>query len=232
VNVALILGLALLVSGVRSPRDTVKRDFPVAMLVPVVTGVLVVDGALSRMDGVLLLGLFLSWLAAATMEARRQRNATNAGTGEGRGWGALALSASGLLLLAAAGRFIVGGATGIAASFGVDEFVIGATIVALGTSVPELATAVVSKLRGHDEVGLGTILGSNIFNGLFVVAVAAIISPIQVDWREVWVALLFGLVTVALTLPGRGGFIESRRGIALLALYGVYLVAVVQQMAA
>ena len=85
--------------------------------------------------------------------------------------------AGGFVLLVAGSIFIVAGAKGIAAAFGIDEFIIGATIVAIGTSTPELATAIVAKLRGHDEVGLGAILGSNIFNGLFIVGVAATIHP-------------------------------------------------------
>ena len=120
------------------------------------------------------------------------------------------------------------GAKGIAISFGIGEFVIGATVVAIGTSVPELATTVVSKIRRHDEVGLGTILGSNIFNGLFIVAIAAIISPISIDWREVAIALVFGIVTVALIWPARSGYIERGRGVLLLALYIVYVVTIFQ----
>ena len=115
-----------------------------------------------------------------------------------------------------------------AVAFGVGEFVIGATVVAVGTSVPELATAVISKLRGHDEVGLGTILGSNIFNGLFIIAVAACIHPIAIPWREVFTALVFGVIAVACSYPPGGGFIERRRGVLLLALYAVYLATVLQ----
>jgi cation:H+ antiporter len=227
VNVALVLALALLVSGLRSSRDAVWRDFPVALMVPVITGALFVDGVLSRLDGVLLLGLFTAWLVATVVEARRQRKATQAAVAPRRGWAALMSCIAGLGLLVAAGRFIVAGARGIAVSFGVDEFVIGATVVAIGTSVPELATAMVAALRGHSEVGLGTILGSNIFNGLFIIGVAAVIHPIAVDWHELAVALGFGLLAVALTFPTRGGVIERRRGVLLLVLYGMYLSAVI-----
>jgi cation:H+ antiporter len=123
----------------------------------------------------------------------------------------------------------VTGAKGIAISFGINEFIVGATIVAVGTSVPELATVIIAKLRRHDEVGLGTILGSNIFNGLSIVAVAAIIYPISVSWREVAVALVLGFVAVALTFPTRAGFIERRRGVLLLVLYTVYLATMLQR---
>jgi cation:H+ antiporter len=227
VNVALILALALLISGIRSPRSTVRRDFPVALLVPLMTAALLLDGVLSRIDGVVLLGVFLGWLVATFVEARKQRKAAEAVAEKHRGWLALVLCVVGLALLVAAGYLIVAGARGIAVSFGVDEFLIGATIVAIGTSAPELATTVIAKLRGHGELGLGTILGSNIFNGLFIVAIASVVFPISVASTEVAVALVFGLLAVALTFPPRSGFIERKRGALLLALYGAYLAAVI-----
>ena len=232
VNVTLILGLALVISGIQSPRDSVRRDFPVAMLIPIVTGVLFLDGELSRFDGVLMFSMFIAWLVAAIVEARKQRSAAGEVLGERRGWPVVLSCVVGLALLMAAGSFIVAGARGIAITLGVNEFIIGATIVAIGTTVPELATTVIAKLRGHDEVGLGTILGSNIFNGVFVVAVAAIIHPITVPWREVAVALVFGLVAVAFTYPTRTGFIERRRGVLLLVLYAAYLATILQQQGA
>jgi cation:H+ antiporter len=173
--------------------------------------------------------VFFAWLVAAVIEARKQRSAAKEVLGEHTGWLAVMSCIFGLAFLVAAGYLIVTGARGIAIAFGIDEFIIGATIVALGTSAPELATVIIAKLRGHDEVGLGTILGSNIFNGLFIVAIAAIIYPISVNWREVAVALVLGLVAVALTFPTRRGFIERRRGALLLALYAVYLATILQR---
>jgi cation:H+ antiporter len=231
VNVALILGAALAISGIQSPRAGVKRDFPVALLVPAITGVLFLDGELSRVDGVLMLCAFSAWLVATIIEARKQRSAAEEILGAQRVWIAIAYCVVGLLFLTGAGRFIVSGARGIAQHFGIGEFVIGATVVAVGTSVPELATAIVAKLRGHDEVGLGTILGSNIFNGLFIIALAATIHPIVVGWREVFVALVFGIVALGCSYPPGNGFIERRRGALLLVLYGVYLTTVLQMAA-
>jgi len=232
VNVALILGIALAVSGIRSPRASLMRDFPVALLVPVITGLLLLDGVLSRLDGLLMLGMFLAWLVATILEARRQRSSVEQVLGGQRVWVAVAHGVGGLALLVAAGTFIVAGAKGLALAFGTNEFVVGATLVAIGTSAPELATALVAKLRGHDEISLGTILGSNIFNGLFIIAVAAVIHPIVVDWREVAIALTFGLLALGLAFPASDGLIERRRGVLLLVLYAVYVAALVQLQAA
>ena len=228
VNIALILALALLISGIQSSRDSIRRDFPVAFLVPVLTVALAADGELSRLDGVLMLSIFLVWMIATVIEARRQRSAAEEVLGAHRLAPALLSAAIGLGFLVGAGLLIVDGARAIAVSFGLSEFIIGATIVAVGTSVPELATALISKLRGHDEVGLGTVLGSNIFNGLFIVAVAALIHPIVFDASSVRVALAFGLVAVMLTLPGKSGYIGRGRGVLLLALYVAYVVAVIR----
>lgn len=228
VNIALILGLALVISGIRTPPGSIRRDFPVAVLAPVLTGLLFLDGELSRLDGLILLSVFLAWLVATVIEVRKQRRAACDVPGERRHAMAILLCAGGMALLVAAGYLIVSGARGVAAMFGIDEFIVGATLVAVGTSTPELATTIVAKLRGHDDVGLGTIIGSNIFNNVFIVAIAAMIHPISVAWREVVVALGFGLMALALSYPPRDGFIGRGRGLLLLVLYAGYNVTLYQ----
>jgi cation:H+ antiporter len=228
VNVALILAAAVLVAPIAATRDMVRRDLPVALTVPVVLAALLFDGVLSRLDGLLLLGLFVGWLVAVVREARRQRSAAAAVLGEHKPLQAVIEGVAGLGLLVVAGHLIVTGATGIAQARGIDAFIIGATVVALGTSVPELATAIISGIRGHSEVGLGTILGSNIFNGLFVIGVAASIAPTTITLREVAPALTLGLAAVALTYPPPSGRIGRWRGLTLLGVYFAYLAAVLQ----
>lgn len=228
VNIGLILGIALIFGPLHSPRDTLKRDFPVALLVPILLGILAYDGTLSRMDGAILMGLFLAWVTVMIAEVRRQRNAAAEVLGEPKHGRALAESAAGLVFLIVSGMLIVSGAKGIATAYGIDPFIIGATLVAIGTSAPELAITIISRLRGHDEVGLGTILGSNIFNGLFIVGIASLIAPIPVTWQEVSVGLVIGFLTTLCTFPLRGNLVERRRGILLLALYAVYIAALVQ----
>lgn len=228
VNVALILGLALTISGIRGSRGALRRDFPVAALVPMLTGVLLIDGVLSRLDGALMLAAFALWLSVTILQARRERSSAGQTLGEKRPWKAMLGSALGLAALISAGTLIVTGAKGIASSFGIAPFVIGATMVSFGTSAPELATTLIAKLRGHDEIGLGTVLGSNLFNGLLIVGVAASIRPISVDWREVAVALGFGVASLLLVFPTRSALIPRWRGFALLTLYAGYVTAVLR----
>jgi cation:H+ antiporter len=228
VNIGLILGLALLFGGIQATRDSIRRDFPVALIAPIVLGIMAVDGELSRLDALLLLGLFVGWLIAATLEAKRQRSVAEETLGEPSHLGALAQAVIGLGLLVLAGRLIVIGAKGIGARLGMDPFIVGATMVAVGTSIPELATTIISRLRGHEEIGLGTVVGSNIFNGLFIVGVASTIHPTTLSWREVASGLLFGILLLASVLPNRHGFIERRRGALLLVLYIIYVFIMIQ----
>jgi cation:H+ antiporter len=193
-------------------------------MTPIITALLLIDGRFSSTDGLILLSLFVLWLIYVVAEARRQRSSAAETLGERRGGLALFSCLSGLALLLAASRLVVIGAKEIALSLGVSEFLIGATLVALGTSTPELATVIVSRLRGHDEVGLGTVLGSNVFNGLLVVGTAISISPFRPDREAVAITLAFGFTAVLLTLPSKRGTIGPGRGFLLLGLYAAYLI--------
>lgn len=228
VNLALIFALSLMAASIQAPRGTVRRDFPVALLVPVLTGLLIIDGTLSRLDGAVMLVLFLAWLGACLFEAGRQRSAAQAVLAERNRTLVVLFVAAGLAMLVGAGRLIVLGGTEVGFALGLDIFVVGAIIVAIGTSVPELATTLVAQLRGHAEIGLGTVLGSNIFNGLFILPLLALIHPVAVDMQEVVATLGFGVLVVALSYPGRSGLIDRRRGILLLALYAAYVVTLLQ----
>lgn len=223
VNIALILAIALLIAPIHCSRDALKRDFPVTIAVPIFIAALAFDGALSMIDGVILLSIFSVWLVLMLIDAKKQRSAAGEVLGEKKHGRSIIESLIGLVFLVAAGKLIVNGATGIAASYGIDPFVIGSTLVALGTSAPELATVVIARLRGHDEIGLGTILGSNIFNGLFIVGVASTINPIPITWADVSTGLVFGLITTALIFPLKGGVVGRARGVVLLITYGLYV---------
>lgn len=208
VNVALILAVVLRRSKISYPRASVRRDFPVALLVPVAVGALRFDDQLSRADGVALLAFFFAWLALVISFAVKERSAA-AGADAG---GHLLVGeqlAGGLAFLVGSGFFIVKGARAIAVAHGIPEFVIGATVVAVGASMSELATTVISQLRGHDDIGLGAILGSDVFNGPFIVGMAAVICSIRVDLGEVAWVLGFRLLTTIMFDPRRVGLIPS-----------------------
>lgn len=224
VNASLVLAVAAFIAPLRCSTGTLRRDFPAALLTPILTSVLAVDGVVSRADGLLLMLSFAAWMTLTVRAAQEQRAQSVAARQEQRTWRLFLLLAVGLATLFVAGELIVVSAKGIARAFGIGEFIIGAIIVAVGTTVPEMATTVVSKLRGYDDVGLGTVLGSDVFNGCFIVAVAALIHPITLDWNEVSVALGFGVAVLLCAYPGHDGLIGRGRAAALLLLYTAFVV--------
>jgi cation:H+ antiporter len=225
VNIALILGLALLFGSLSTRFAEIRRDFLLALSVPVLTLFLALDGMLSRAEGALLLVLFAVWLTLAARQAIAHRREVQANAQAiGQPLSTALYLIAGLACLILAGRLFVTGASGIAVALGVHAYVIGALVVAIGTSLPELVTTLLARLRGHDDVGLGTLLGSNLFNGLAIVGVAAAIHPIQAPVGEIAAALVFGVLSMLLILP-RAGVIPRRRGLALLTAYAAFVTA-------
>jgi len=215
----------LLFGAIRSPRTEFGRDFALALAVPILTLAFALDGRIERGEGAMLLLVFAIWLGFTLRAALRHRaNApaeqpTNPGLDPRL---TLVLGVLGLGALIVAGRLFVLGATGIAASFHVDTYVIGVLVVAIGTSLPELVTVLLARLRGHDDVGIGTLIGSNLFNGLAIVGVASSIHPIAVPPTEIAVTLACGVTALLLLLPNRADLIPRGRGLLLLALYGLF----------
>ncbi len=222
-NMGLALGISLLIGPSTVSQGGVMRDLPVAVAVPVLTALFLLDGRIGRIDALLLAAVFCAWLALSIRQEREAPEAAMPFSVRERAL-TVGLLVVGVLLLLGAGDAFVAGAVGLADRFGWDRFVVGATLVALGTTIPELATSVIAKLRGHDEIGLGTLLGSCIFNGSFIVPVAALVQPIAAGLAEVGVALAFGVVTVVAAVPYTGRRLGRRRGLALVALYAVYVV--------
>ncbi|HUF01999.1 MAG TPA: calcium/sodium antiporter [Gaiellaceae bacterium] len=220
VNIGLVLGLVVLVGPIRVGRGTIRRDMAAALAIPLATVALAADGYLGRPDAIVLLGAFFIWLLTTVAAARRERSAATEVLAEHSLPRAILVCVVGLLVLVAAGRLIVVGAKGIGTELGLDAFVVGVVFVAIGTSVPELATAVISRLRGHEEIGLGTVLGSNVFNGALIVPIVALISPFRVDWSEIAVSLVFGVLVILAVLPFPRPVLEQGRGVLLLGLYG------------
>lgn len=219
VNIGVVLGLALAFSAITVDRGALVRDVPMALAAPAVLGLLALDGSVSRVDAVVLIVVFAGWLTQTTIAARAARDAVVSVLAERSHRAVVVSVVAGLVLLVVAGRFIVGAAAGIGQALGWDGFVVGAVFVALGTSTPEIATMLAARVRGHDEVGVGTVLGSNIFNTLLVVGVAALISPITITRSEIQVGVVASIVVVALAIPGRSARLGRWRAVPLMATY-------------
>lgn len=220
VNIALIFGLALLYGAVQAMRQDFGRDYYLALTIPMLSFFLVFDGQIERAEALLLLAVFLAWLTCTVRVALRNRSSAVNVEASGMSAGtSLLLGVFGLGALIAAGRLFVSGATGIAATYAVDTYAIGVVLVAVGTSLPEFVTVILARLRGHDDVGVGTVIGSNLFNGLAIVGVTGTIHPITVSLNEVALTLACGIIALLLILPNRSGLIARSRSFLLLIGY-------------
>jgi cation:H+ antiporter len=227
VNIGLVVGIIVLL-GMKSAAEVSHRDAATALGMAVLLLLLLLDGGVSRVDGVVLLATFAMWLTLTTRDAMRGRSDIVETVGERRHGRSVAEALVGLVCLVGAGRLLVLGAKEIGDDLGISTFVIGVVLVSFGTSLPELATAIVSRIRGHAELGVSTALGSNIFNTSFIVGIAAILAPIDVAAREAAVSILAGVALILVLLTGvRGEPLARWRGVVLVGGYGISLLLVV-----
>lgn len=179
-NIGLVLGITLIIRSITIDASTTKRELPQMVVVTLLAGALMIDGVLSVTDGALLiLGLviFLTLLArrGEAPEGGMDNDSTLTPL---KAWGVFTV---GLALLVISSRLLVVGAVNIAMALGVSELIIGLTIVAIGTSLPELAAAVMSALKGHSDIAIGAIVGSNVFNLLVVLAGPGLFGPLTLN---------------------------------------------------
>ena len=190
-NIALILGTTALIAPVIVKKQAVKRDIPILIATTVLTIVLVKDGNVSLFDGVVLLLAFVAiTVFNILMELRDKRKRKNEAAESEPAEKvsivkAFAWLLVGLALLIASSRMLVWGAVYMAQALGVSDLLIGLTIVAVGTSLPELASSIAAARRGENDLAVGNVIGSNIFNTLVVVGIAAVITPIKAMDAEV-----------------------------------------------
>jgi len=180
-NIGLVLSVTLLVAPLMVHGSCMKKEVPVLLVVTLGVGLLLLDGTLSRIDGVIMITALILLLTHMVHSQLRNKDLIDEAEDEPlphlkplKAWLTFTL---GLLLLIGSSRLLVYGAVTAALELGVSELVIGLTIVAIGTSLPELAATLASAIRGHTEIALGNIIGSNLFNLLAVMAVPGILTP-------------------------------------------------------
>ncbi len=230
-NIALILGVVALISPVVVHSQVIKKELPILALITVISLWLVYDGELTRLDAWLLLGVFfgvMGWtirqglnnrsdILEQEMEAELESHAMPLKH-------ALLWLVVGLILLVVSSRMLVMGAVAIAQSLGISDLVIGLTIVAIGTSLPELASSIAAARKGEDDIAIGNVIGSNLFNTTAVVGLAGAIQPMSIpadiinrDWP------LMAILTAALFVMGYAsnghGHINRLEGSILLTTF-------------
>ena len=223
-NILVILGISALLSTIAIQKSTMCCEMPYMIFVTVVLIVLGMTGSyVTRMEGVILWILFLIYLAYLFHLAKQ---GTEEDTVEDRSTGKLLLFMIGGGIIVVWGSDItVDSATAIAQMIGLSERFIGLTIVALGTSLPELVTSVVAAKKGNADIAIGNIVGSNIFNILFVIGTAALIAPVIYDPAFLFdgiIAVLAGVLLWVSVLKTKS--LRKPWGIVFLICYGAYLV--------
>lgn len=236
VNIALILGVTALVTPIAIHSKIVRKELPLLILLVLLTGLLLLDGELSLVEGIVLLAGFFAlvgWSVYSALHTRgdaledeveAELEAHPMSLKAGMIWLAV-----GLVLLIGSSRILVWGAVGVAQAFGVSDLIIGLTIVALGTSLPELAASVMAVRKGEHDIAIGNVVGSNMFNLLAVIGIATVIAPMNAIAPEVlqrdWIVMLLltlALFAMAYGFRGKKGSIGRFKGTLLLLCYIAY----------
>lgn len=230
-NLGLILGLCALVTPVATTSQIVRMDIPIMIAVTAFATFLLSNGTLTRTEGTLLATLLLAYVIFSIRLARRQpADALGAEFGEAvkvskRGLAVdLLMVAGGLVLLVFGARFLVDGAVIIARAFGWSEALIGLTVIAIGTSLPELATSLVAAVKKEADIALGNIVGSNIFNLLGILGITAMVTPLAesgISLIDYAVMAVFALVLWPMAYHQKR--ITRLEGAILLAGYAAYV---------
>ncbi len=233
-NIALILGLTALISPIAVHSRVLRKELPILTAATLMAAWQVWDGKITQFDALVLLAVFVGLMAwtiwqglrnkedAMASEMKRELDVNAMPIRRALFW-----MLAGLLLLIVSSRILVWGAVEIAHGFGVSDLIIGLTIVAVGTSLPELASSVIAARKGEHDIALGNILGSNLFNTLAVVGIAGAISPMTVEAdvfnRDIVVMIALTLLLFAIGYGFRGpGRINRVEGAALLICYMGY----------
>lgn len=238
-NVLFILGLAALLAPLVVAQQLVRLDVPIMLGVSILVLAMALDGEIGRFDGLLLAGGIVGYTVFAVRASRRESAAVAAeyareyGTAPGtRRWlvdlGTVVL---GLGLLVLGARWLVDSAVALARAVGVSELVVGLTIVAAGTSLPEVATSVIASLRGERDIAVGNVVGSNIFNVLGILGVASVLAPAGVPIAPAVLRfdlpVMLAVAAACLPIFFTGHRIDRWEGGLFLAYYAVYVLYLV-----
>jgi len=229
-NVGLILGIAALLCPLHVQMRLLRAEVPIAISASLLVWGLAFDGQLGRQDGILMLAAFIlflgySYRAARQESASAQAELVEAAPTEARLGKSALIMVLGLAGLVIGAQLMVYSSVKMARLWGVSELMVGLTIVAVGTSLPELATAIVAGRRREVDIVFGNVIGSNIFNLLFILALVAIIADVPAPANAIRVDLpvMIAFVVVLVPLMARGMCIQRNEGLLLLAGYVAFL---------
>lgn len=238
-NVALVFGATLLISAIPVKEGLATKEVPILLGITILAGLLMLDNSLDVFDGIVLIIAFFVALFLLLRNSKGLEEELTQELPEDDGSSvtkSLTIAVIGLAALILSSKILVWGATGIAVAFGVSELLIGLTIIAIGTSLPELAASITSALKGHHDIAIGNILGSNLFNLATVLPLPAIIAPGIIDpnimSRDYWwmfCTSLFLALCILIFRKTKSTSIPKWIGILLLISYASYLISLFLQ---
>jgi cation:H+ antiporter len=230
VNLLLVLGLSAAIAPLAIAVPTIRRDLPVMAVIGGLLLALCWDGSISRIDGGILLAVAVGYTVLIVVQARRDPVAVRIAQDEipgrpGRAWVQALLTVAGLAVIVVGADLLVGGAVDLSRSFGVSEAVIGLTVVAIGTSAPELVTTLVSTFRGERDIAIGNLIGSSTYNIGLVLGGSALVAPLGVTTELIHVDLpvMVGVMLLCIPVFLTGRRMSRLEGIGFVAAYVVYL---------
>ena len=228
-NLMIVCGITAVITPLLIKKSTLKREFPFSIVCAALLMIFGLTGQeVNRIEGIILLALFGGFLAYTILTAKHARNAFDEDPARDKlmpMWMSLIFIVCGGAAIAIGGRMVVNSASDIARSFGISDNVIGMTIVALGTSLPELFTSIVAAKRGEVDIALGNVIGSNIFNILFVLGIATAISPVSfMTANTVDCIALIAMSLIAMIFCWTKLTLDRWEGAAMAAAYTAYIV--------
>lgn len=216
-NLLAVAGLGAAICPLLVSRDVLRRDWPLSALAALILlPLMATGGGISRLEGLLLFALFLALMAAQLRPALQQRTPAEKAGGMRTPYILFSIIA-GLVCIVLGGQLSVNGATGLARAFGLSEALIGLTIVAVGTSLPELVTSLAAARRGENDIAVGNVIGSNLLNLLCILGLSATLHPIRVQPVSLIDCAFLLVITILCFLPARKGTLSRPAG-AVMAL--------------
>lgn len=240
VNILLILGIASLIYPLKITQNTVSKEIPLSLLAALLVFVLANDrfidqhefSQITRIDGIVLISFFIIFIFY-TFSIAKENNVFQ--EFEHKQYSiskSVILIVIGLVALVGGGELVVNNALKLAAKFNLSEGLVGLTIIAIGTSLPELVTSVVAVLKKNADIAVGNILGSNIFNVFFILGISSAIKPLDFDVRnniDVGIAMIASLLLFVFMFTGRKKCVDRWEGAVFLILYIAYIIFLINR---
>ncbi len=244
-NLIVVLGICAIISPIAVDKVVMKRDMPYMIGITAVLLIMIADfvmpwagftregsnsGILSRFDGLILLLLYATYMYITVRATQKHRAALKESGEEGEEsnqklWVSILFIVGGIVAIKFGGDFVVDSASTLAMKFGMSETLVGLTIVAIGTSLPELVTSIVAARKGETSLAIGNVVGSNIFNILLILGVSSVISPIPVIFNSFMdIAILLVICAVTFLFGKSRDKISQKEGIIMVLIYVIYMV--------